>query len=53
MSFRFAYKIDPFVQVIERRLLTKIEDDEAAIGIFDVGGDERLESLLSGGVPEL
>lgn len=34
-------------------MYANIDDDEAGIGISDVGGDEGAEALLACGIPEL
>lgn len=47
------HEVQPFINSFEGRPQGHVNDDEAGVGISDVGRDECSESFLSCGVPEL
>ena len=44
---------EPSAQVVEGLLARNFEDEESAVGVAQVGGDQAFVLFLSGSVPEL
>lgn len=49
----FAEEGEPSAQVVEGLLACSFEDEESAVGVAQVGGDQAFVLFLAGSVPEL